>query len=259
MAKYLYPCFNWPGTVWLYSDPHFGDEELYTYRGTSVELGDEEQIKRINSKVGKNDTIVFLGDIGDMNLIKKIRGYKVLICGNHDKGATNYQRIVKDYWCPVKSEEKEFIDSFDSEDVKLISVAGNHAIEVDNKLFDEVYSGCLMINEKIILSHEPVDFRYAFNIHGHDHSGADFIKYVLNEYDADISSADMSKIYLKAIKSNKLNRLNLCSEWIGYYPVALSQIVKSGVLSDIENIHRVTIDKATDNKINRENYNAKLK
>ena len=196
MNNHIYPCFNWPGTIWFYSDPHFGDEELYTYRGISGDLSDAEQVKRINSKVGRNDTIVFLGDIGDVKWVKKIRGYKVLICGNHDKGATNYQRIVRDYWCPVRSEEKEFIDSFDSEDVTCISVAGDHAIEVDNKLFDEVYTGVVMLNEKIILSHEPVDFKYAFNIHGHDHSGSDFIKYALEYFidDTDFLKFTISRI-----------------------------------------------------------------
>lgn len=245
MNTHIYPCFNWRGTIWIYSDPHFGDEELYTYRGVNSSIADEDQVKRINSKIGKNDTIVFLGDIGDVKWVKKIRGYKVLICGNHDKGATNYQRVVKDYWCPVRPEEKAFIDRFDSEDVKLISVAGDHAIEVDNKLFDEVYTGAVMLNEKIVLSHEPVDFKYAFNIHGHDHSGSDFIKYVLLDNDSDIPTDKMQKVYLEAIKKYGLNKLNVCAEWAGYYPICLSQIIKSGVLSNIPDIHRETIDNAT--------------
>lgn len=244
MNNHIYPCFNWPGTIWFYSDPHFGDAELYTYRGISNDLSDAEQVRRINSKVGRNDTIVFLGDIGDVKWIKKVRGYKVLICGNHDKGATNYQRILNDYWCPVRSEEKAFIDNFDSEDVKLISVAGDHAIEVDNKLFDEVYTGVVMLNEKIILSHEPIEFKYAFNIHGHDHSGSDFIKYVLLDNDPDIPSDKMYKVYLESIKQYGLNKLNVCAEWGGYYPVCLSQIIKSGVLSNVPNVHRDTIDEA---------------
>ena len=92
----LYPCFaHWTigGTIWLYSDPHFSDDEMKYLRKNYI--GDDEQIKRINSKVGKNDTIIFLGDIGNTDLVKRIRGYKVLVKGNHDTGSANYQRKVR--------------------------------------------------------------------------------------------------------------------------------------------------------------------
>ena len=96
--KFLYPLFDhWfrGGNIWLYSDPHFSDDEMKYIRKDYI--GDEEQVKRINSKVGKNDTIIILGDIGNTDWVKKIRGYKVLIMGNHDSGKSNYQRIIKDY------------------------------------------------------------------------------------------------------------------------------------------------------------------
>ena len=134
--KHLYPCFqHWPGTVWFYSDPHFGDAQLKQYRKG---ITDEEQVKRINSKVGKNGTIVFLGDIGDLEFVRKIKGYKVLIMGNHEKGATNYQRKVEIL-------EQEYFNPYCSIIKK----------QNDNKLFDEVYEGTLQISPKIILSHEP--------------------------------------------------------------------------------------------------------
>lgn len=91
MYKHLYDKFsNWfrGGQVYFYSDPHFSDEEMVHLRKNYI--GDEEQIKRINSKIGKNDTIIILGDIGNKDFLKKIRGYKVLLLGNHDAGATNY-------------------------------------------------------------------------------------------------------------------------------------------------------------------------
>lgn len=88
----------------------------------------------INKAVGKNDTLVMLGDIGDTSFVSKLRGYKVLIMGNHDRGASNYQK------------------------------------QGGNNLFDEVYEGPLIISEKIILSHEPLVIPSMFNVHGHDHS-----------------------------------------------------------------------------------------
>ena len=181
MIQTLYSPFRrWTekGTLWVYSDPHFSDPDMVELRENYV--GDDEQIARINSKVGKHDTIIFLGDIGNEEMVRKIRGYKVLIMGNHDKGATRYSDI-----------------------------------------FNEVYEGPLFIAEKLILSHEPVDLPYAFNIHGHDHSGWN---------------------------DDGEHNLNVCAEHINYYPVNLTREIKHGLLSQIESIHRMTIDRAVDRK-----------
>ena len=113
-------------------------------------------------------------------------------------------------------------------------------------LFDEVYEGALMINEKIMLSHEPFETPYTFNIHGHDHSGSDFKKYVLKQFDTDMSIEDMGNNYLAAIKRYSLKKINVCADWVGFSPVSLKDIMKSGVLKDILGIHRNTIDKATE-------------
>jgi len=165
------------GTVWFYSDTHFGDTKLNKLRN----ITDEEQIKLINSKLSKKDTIVILGDIGNQELIKKIRGYKVLVMGNHENGASNYKHI-----------------------------------------FNEVYEGPLMISDKIILSHEPIlnlpD--YMFNIHGHIHFQTEENKY---EY--------------------KYRYLNVCGDSIDYLPISINQIVKSGVLKHISNIHLDAVER----------------
>lgn len=230
----LYPCFqHWPGTIWFYSDPHFGDAHIAGYRKG---ISDDEQIRRINSKVGKDGTIVFLGDIGDVECIRKIKGYKVLIMGNHDSGASNYKRVVNIL-------EEKYFNPYCSIIKK----------QEDNKLFDEVYTGCLMISDNIILSHEPVDFFYAFNIHGHDHSGHDFMHFVLNDYDADMGADNMQKNYLSTIKKYELNKLNVCAEWINYTPININTIIKSGILHSTPNIHRDTIDAATERKQQRIN------
>ena len=34
----------------------------------------------------------------------------------------------------------------------------------------------------------------------------------------------------------KLNKLNLCAEWINYTPVSLADIIKSGILTNISTI-----------------------
>lgn len=167
-------------TVWVYSDPHFGDEELAA--GTPGRPSADEQVAMINSCVGRKDTLIILGDVGDVEYAKKLRGYKVLICGNHDAGRTNYEEA-----------------------------------------FDEIYEGALIIGEKIILSHEPVDIPWLFNIHGHDHAGA-----------------------------IRPGHLNVCSDVRGYKPLNLNHILgKEGHLAKVQSIHRVTIDKATERKKKR--------
>lgn len=204
-----YPFRKWSenAAIWLYSDPHFGDFESYTFRGLITDKTKEEldkfQVDRINKFVNKNDTIIFLGDIGDPTPLKKIRGHKILITGNHDRGAAFY---------------KEY--------------------------FDEIYTGCLTISDRIILSHEPIEGcpPFLFNIHGHDHNGTDFKEYVFRACDA-VSSEKMAINALAAVKQYKLNRFNVCAEWINYKPVALKDIINSGVLSNIPTIHRDYLDK----------------
>lgn len=229
MIKTLYPPFRkWTekGTLWIYSDPHFSDPDMKELRENYI--GDEEQIARINSKVGKHDTIIFLGDIGNEEMIRKIRGYKVLIMGNHDKGVSNYQRQVIgtkfDKSLFTKERVRE-IANMRHPGWKITIKEGfevTHApfefwwMEADNGLFNEVYEGPLFVAEKLILSHEPIDLPYAVNIHGHEHC------YILRNH-----------------------HLNVCAEHINYYPVNLDREIKSGLLSKVESIHRQTIDRAT--------------
>lgn len=98
MIPGLYDIFNhWCNqTVWLYSDPHFGDKELAA--GVINRPTDEEQIRFINSKVGKKDTLIILGDVGDIECAKKLKGYKILIAGNHDAGLTNYKDVFNEVY-----------------------------------------------------------------------------------------------------------------------------------------------------------------
>ena len=255
MKNNLYEIFsdkwihNGGRTIWIYSDPHFNDAEIRKLRNDGV--SDKEQLKRINSRVNKNDTIIFLGDICDLSLIKKVKGYKVLIMGNHEKGASNYKHKWLrheifanldnlEYVYEEKPECKynEYIDFFGS----LMKEYGDysdklhhHSYLEDNGLFDEVYEGPVMINDRLILSHEPIEQlpKYMFNIHGHDHCK----------------------------KFNSPQHLNVCAENINYTPVNLLSLLKNGLLKDIDNIHRVCIDKATKDKRKKElkNIDKKLK
>ena len=170
---------KWVGqTTWIISDPHFGDEDL---RAGISRPSDEEMVRKINAKCGRKDVLICLGDVGDIEYAKQLRGYKILICGNHDAGATNYEGV-----------------------------------------FNEVYTGPLMIGEKLLLSHEPVPAPWYLNLHGHDHMG-----------------------------NKRKGCINCCLDINGYEPINMTQLLKAGIYKDIESIHRITIDGATERKKKR--------
>ena len=172
----VYKIFNdkWNGqTTWIMSDPHFGDQDLRA--GFPNRPSDEELVRRINAKVGRKDVLIVAGDVGNIEFAKKLRGYKVLICGNHDLGRTVYEEV-----------------------------------------FDEVYTGGLMIGEKLLLSHEPIPAAWYVNLHGHDHAGA-----------------------------KRKGCINVCLDVNNYEPINMNQLLKSGIYKDIESIHRITINLAT--------------
>ena len=181
MIEGLYKPFQkWAekNAIWVISDLHLGEDEDLRI-GYPNRPGAEEIIKIVNQKVGKNGTLIVCGDAGKPELCAKLKGYKILIKGNHDIGLTAYDEV-----------------------------------------FDETYEGVLMISPKIMLSHEPIKFPYAYNIHGHVHNGPAY------EYGS----------------------MNVCADVIGYTPINFNQFVKSGKLKECDNIHRETIDKATERK-----------
>ena len=231
----LYKTFDhWhqEGTLWIISDTHFGDADIR--RGFPDRPADSELVKRINSYVGRKDTLIMLGDVGDVSYVKQLRAkYKILIMGNHDCGRTNYERQIITRRFPKEIFQKdealaEMTRIYPgcrytiSEGCQFNSPFEYWEIVADNMLFDEVYEGPLMIAEKLILSHEPVDVPWAFNIHGHDHVG-----------------------------HKRKNHMNVCADVIGYVPVNMNQFMKSGALAHIDTIHRDTIDKATERKRKR--------
>lgn len=181
MIAGLYDIFeHWhkTGTCWLISDTHFNDEELYVGTKKIERANADEYVKLINSKVGRKDVLIHLGDVGDLETMKKVRGYKILIMGNHDTGATKYKEV-----------------------------------------FDEVYTGPVQIGEKLILSHEPLECGWAFNIHGHIHS---------------FTHRDDAR------------HMCICPEVTRQFePINFNQLMKSGFMSKIETQHRKTINTAT--------------
>ena len=77
------------GSVWLYSDPHFEDEEQRLMCPNWI--SDEEQIQRLRERCHKFDTLVILGDIGEPRWVKELNCRLVVVLGNHDRGKENYR------------------------------------------------------------------------------------------------------------------------------------------------------------------------
>ncbi len=74
--------------VFFTSDTHFSLERKVRLKQVpfkTVEEMDKELINRWNSVVGTNDVVYHLGDFGDYNLVKKLNGKVILICGNYEK------------------------------------------------------------------------------------------------------------------------------------------------------------------------------
>lgn len=227
----VYDIFNerWgQQTAWIYSDPHFEDKELAAALPNRPSA--QKIVENINSKVGRKDTFICLGDIGDVEYVRQVRGYKVLICGNHDLGASNYKRQILKY---------EFDSNRYTKEQAKAEIANKHPnwkitidsqycptsssecliVYADNLLFDEVYTGPLMIGEKLILSHEPIpNLNWAMNIHGHVHD-----------------SKAKSDMY----------HFNCCADVIDFTPLNLNQLLKKGLLSKVQTVHRETINAAT--------------
>lgn len=230
----VYSIFNnlWKDcqSCYIISDTHFKDPDLiHAYKDRP---NDEELVKLINSKVGREDVLIHLGDVGDINYIHKLKGkIKILICGNHDQGASYYKRqIWKKKFDKEKYSRQEALSImkelypncsyYIEENIALTSPFEFWEISADNRLFDLVFTGPLMISPKLILSHEPVGLLggWAMNIHGHIHN---------------------------RMERNSICHYNVCADCHDYLPLNLNQFLKSGALSKVSSIHRQTIDEAT--------------
>ena len=260
-------CWGNTGNIWIYSDPHFSDMESYLIRFPDlfglavipqnggaitdeeiVKKLDEMQVRNINSKCGKKDTLIILGDVGNIEYVKKLKaGRKILIMGNHDKGASNYKRkvsvehtqpLLDNTWRNIMTEysAKPDFKSFSFVDLPDETLG---RVLFDNCLFDEVYEGPLFIGSKILLSHEPIIYPYGLNIHGHRHGGP-FKHWV-----------GMSYLSQEKTRPSEVHHYNVIAEGNGYYPYKLKDIIDEGILSNIKDIHRATADFRIEEKENK--------
>lgn len=138
--------------VYFISDTHFGSEKLIKIENRPFSSVDEMNyaiINNWNQTVGKDDTVIHLGDVAyeDIDyfklshIINQLNGHKILIMGNHDKYTT------KKYW---------------------------------ESVFHEVYDYPIIYNHWYMLSHEPLYMNAHMpyvNIFGHVHSNPTYKDY----------------------------------------------------------------------------------
>lgn len=216
-------------TIYLISDTHFGEADLKEV--FSNRPSDKELIKQINRIAGSKDLILCLGDVGDTSYLQKLRADCWVILGNHDGGASNYQRQV---WVQkfdkAKWQRNEALDEMKrlypnchysiDEGHQFTSPFEYWEIKADNKLAKQVFTGPVMISEKLILSHEPIpSLTWAMNLHGHSHQGP--------------------------VRQDSCH-YNCALEVNDYMPISLNTLMKSGLTANIEPLHRQIIDSSTE-------------
>jgi len=120
------------------TDPHFDHENLVKFARPKFKNAaecNELIVKNYKAKITNPNTVVlFMGDIGNKAAIERIlptlKGYKILILGNHDKYAKAFYA----------------------------------------KYFDEVYDHPIFYHKRIVFSHEPIPVAPGtLNVHGHTH------------------------------------------------------------------------------------------
>lgn len=231
-------CWQEEGVIWLFSDPHFNDPESKLMNPNWPDA--DTIVKNINTKVGKNDTLIILGDLGDESYVKKLKGlYKILLTGNHDRGKTNYQRN-EDFVALTKEECElyrndrptlikelnkkgdfgNFIDLTKDEIYRCLldDVDSDVLVYFNNRMFDYVYDGPLFISPKILLSHEPINIPFGINIHGHSHMTE-------NGY----------------YNEGKNAGINICCDMTNFEPVRLDKLLEG---YKTQTIHEQTVERA---------------
>lgn len=164
--------FNFDEVDWVTSDLHFSHSNIIKYCNrpfSNVEEMDEALARNWNEVVGKNDTVLVLGDLAlgerdySIPFTKQLNGRKLLVPGNHDGNSPSY-KLRKD---PNGAKKAAF--AFENE--LLLKQAGWTVL---TEILEGYRRGI-----KLVASHYPYnDDRYPHScpvneglplIHGHTH------------------------------------------------------------------------------------------
>lgn len=167
----------------IFSDPHFGDEGLRKkarQEFNTIEEHDEYIVQCWNKVITSKDTVVYLlGDVGYKEVIERIvprlRGYKILILGNHD----------------------------------------TYSLEFYKQYFDEVHDTPIYYSKRIVLSHIPIPVEDGIlNIHGHTHNIDLVSKFHINASAERINyTPQKMKIYIDMLNKIPKPNYRFLQEW----------------------------------------------
>lgn len=157
--------------IFFIADTHFAEENIMKYENrpfASVQDMNESLIKKWNAKVGEADVVYVLGDFGafgqEQEILKRLKGIKYLVKGNHDSKENEYYRQ-----------------------------AG----------FREVYDCPILLESFWILSHEPLyvneNMPYA-NLFGHVHNSPLFKDFSKQHYCVSVERTNYAPISFEEIK-----------------------------------------------------------
>ena len=151
------------------ADTHFDDEKIINFENRPFKDANEMNgiiISRWNEIVSDEDIVYLLGDIGNEDYIKQLKGIKYLVKGNHDT------KINEEY-----------------------RKAG----------FVEVYDHPIIINEFWILSHEPMyvnaNMPYV-NLFGHVHNSPQFKTFSNFHYCISVERINYAPISFEKVKED---------------------------------------------------------
>lgn len=160
-------------TTFFTSDLHFGHANIQSYcptrPGTTVPEMNEILIDNWNDTVGRDDTVWVLGDVAmgkiaeSLPLVKRLRGTKLLIPGNHDRCWYPFGRKVAQ-WTP-KYEEVGFTVFNDRERMRIGEWDGFPLVKMSHLPYDGDHT-----EEDRYLDQRPTDEGHIL-LHGHVHDG----------------------------------------------------------------------------------------
>lgn len=99
--------------IYFIADTHFGDNNILNYENRpflSVDKMNKELIDNWNRVINETDKVYVVGDFGTVEYIKKLKGIKYIVKGNHDTESNDFYRqngfkevydkpiILEDFW-----------------------------------------------------------------------------------------------------------------------------------------------------------------
>lgn len=160
--------------IYFIADTHFYHHNIIKHCNRPfndvIEMN-EYIISQWNNTVNNNDTVYHLGDFAFhvskkklIDLISRLNGYKILVKGNHDKKSLTFWRRCG---------------------------------------FDEVYNDPIILNNRYLLSHRPVDTFSFYNIHGHTHNKPKPELYIPFSFCVSVEMINYKPISLEEIEKNR--------------------------------------------------------